>query len=160
MSISPITALLLWTQNKQLMIDLEIKRVKSVERLIPEEGNENLSSICEEETRLGSKFATEGDEVAKVVDMMGDIIPEKENKVVFCEKVEETGENTCCLEIDKVTECTKEPNVRLLIAEFEKKLGPLQWNYDGKSKIASSTLSDKFVCSSENDSTSVEEKIS
>ncbi|KAM3187175.1 hypothetical protein ACTXT7_002829 [Hymenolepis weldensis] len=112
-----------------------------------EVGDRKLGSICEEEPFTNSEFESDED---KKVEMMGDAIPQKENVVKVCEKVGESGEDLCRQKIGKVNECAKGDKVRLLIAEFEKKLGSVQWNNNGKSKVALSTLPDKFVCSSEN----------
>ncbi|VDL11767.1 unnamed protein product [Hymenolepis diminuta] len=93
-----------------------------------EVGDGKLGNICEEEPFTNSEFESDED---KKVEMMGDAIRQKENVVKVCEKVGES--------------------------EFEKKLGSIQWNNNGKSKAALSTLPDEFVCSSENNNTPVEE---
>ncbi|VUZ39643.1 unnamed protein product [Hymenolepis diminuta] len=154
MSISPITTFLLWLQNKRQKSGREFKRGINVERLILKVGDGKLGNICEEEPFTNSEFESDED---KKVEMMGDAIRQKENVVKVCEKVGESGKDLCHQKVGKVNECAKGHKVRLLIAEFEKKLGSIQWNNNGKSKAALSTLPDEFVCSSENNNTPVEE---
>lgn len=82
---------------------------------ISEVEDEKLTSINEKDMYADSNVGSE--KVKEVeLEMMENAIPVEENVATICDRVEESDEDLCHLEIGKVIECAKEHKPRHLIA--------------------------------------------